>query len=279
MYHYRPIISKWAKGSAILLASLLTFQTPSFASGDLLVAPTRVILDSRRGAEVILSNIGSEEATYRVSLELRKMTQEGKLEDIAKESASKTESQALSLIRYAPRRVTLLPNQPQSIRIKPIIPNDLADGEYRAHMLFRAIPKTEAATAVSAGSDGLQIQLTPIYGITIPVIVRKGVLEATAAIANARVVTDEGGSSFQLDLSRKGERSVYGEIRVYEPGISEPIMVAKGIAIYPEVEQRLVRIPVSPDAMAALQGDKIIAFYEAANAGGNLISEIRTTVQ
>ncbi|RZV49660.1 MAG: molecular chaperone, partial [Sphingomonadaceae bacterium] len=40
--------------------------------GDLLVAPTRVILDGGRGTQIILNNIGEEEATYRVTAELRR---------------------------------------------------------------------------------------------------------------------------------------------------------------------------------------------------------------
>ncbi len=272
-------LSSWVKRGAIALTSLMAFQSPVFAAGDLLVAPTRVILDSRRGAEVILSNIGSEESTYRVSLVLRRMNEIGKLEDIEKTDATDAEDKALSLVRYAPRRVTLLPNQPQSIRLKPILPADLEDGEYRAHMLFRAIPKTESAAEVAAGNEGLQIRLIPIYGISIPIIVRKGVLEATAAIANPRVVTDEGGSSFQLNMSRTGDRSVYGEIRVTKPGVKEPVMIAKGIAIYPEVQERLVRIPIDPKMIPAFKGEVVVSYYEAENAGGKLISQTRGVIR
>jgi len=279
MVKFHRFIRKWTQRGVAILAASMIVQAPVQASGDLLVAPTRVILDSKRGAEVILSNIGNEESTYRISLELRRMTDIGKLEDIEKDEASDEEGKALSLIRYAPRRVTLLPNQPQSIRIKPIIPQDLEDGEYRAHMLFRAIPKTESATEAASGDGGLQIRLIPIYGITIPIIVRKGKLEATAAIANPRIVTDEGGSSFQLDLSRKGSRSVYGEVHVTKPGVKDPVMVAKGIAIYPEVEERLVRIPIDPKMIPAFKGEVVVSYYEAPNAGGSLISQTRTVIQ
>ncbi len=268
----------WIKKAVIILASLMMFQSPTFASGDLLVAPTRIILDSRRGAEVILSNIGNEESTYRITMVLRRMNEIGKLEDVEKDNATDAESQALSLVRYAPRRVTLAPNQPQSIRLKPILPTDLEDGEYRAHMLFRAIPKTESAAEVAA-SEGLQIRLIPIYGISIPIIVRKGILEATAAIANPRIVTDEGGSSFQLDMSRAGNRSVYGEIRVTKPGEKEPVMIAKGIAIYPEVKERLVRIPIDPNMIPSFKGEVVVSYYEAENAGGKLISQTRAVIR
>jgi|GEM_PF-6075543 len=87
------------------------------AAGDLLVAPTRVVLDGARGTEVILNNIDSETATYRVSLEVRRMNADGTLDEIEPEKATAAEAQALSMITYAPRRVELAPNQPQAIRI------------------------------------------------------------------------------------------------------------------------------------------------------------------
>ena len=44
-------------------AALGTAALPVHAAGDLLVAPTRVILDGSRGTEVVLSNIRSAPAT------------------------------------------------------------------------------------------------------------------------------------------------------------------------------------------------------------------------
>jgi P pilus assembly chaperone PapD len=135
------------KSAMVVLALILSCINigPARAAGDLLVAPKRLILDGRRGTEVILSNIGNEEATYRITLELRRMNDLGGLDEVEPEKATDSERKALGIIRYAPRRVTLLPNQPQSIRVGLQPDEGLPDGEYRAHMLFRAIPKTPAA--------------------------------------------------------------------------------------------------------------------------------------
>lgn len=252
--------------------------TPAYAAGDLLIAPTRVILDGRRGTEVILNNIGDEEATYRITLELRRMNAQGRLDDVDLEKATDQEKSALDVIRYAPRRVTLPPNQPQSIRIG-LQPNDgLADGEYRAHMLFRAIPKAAPATPAASPTEGLKIQITPIYGISIPVIVRKGNVYATAALANVRIGKDNEGPTLEFDMNRSGNRSLFGEIHVTKPGVSEPLHVSKGIAIYPEISQRVVSIPLSPALAAQVRGDIIISYYEAPEAGGGLISQVRTVL-
>lgn len=268
-------IGRMAVVAAILAAMPMAAQA---AGGDLLIAPTRVVLDGRRGTEVILNNIGNEEATYRITLELRRMNDKGRLDDVEAAGANDKEKVALEVIRFAPRRVTLPPNQPQSIRVGMQPMDSLPDGEYRAHMLFRAIPKTPAADAAQDAGGGLKIQLIPIYGISIPVIVRKGKLEATAALTNVRMGKDNEGPTLEFDMSRKGDKSVFGEIHVTKPGQSEPIAVAKGIAIYPEIASRNVSLPLPPEVAAKLHGEVVVSYYEAPEAGGGLISQVRSVL-
>lgn len=272
------LVGQIAFSSIALTGAALSLSAPAHAAGDLLVAPTRIVLDGRRGTEVILNNIGTEEATYRISLELRRMNDIGRLEDVTVEGANDTEKAALAVIRYAPRRVTLPPNQPQSIRIGLQPMDNLPDGEYRAHMLFRAIPKAQPVSETVDAGNGLKIQLIPIYGITIPIIVRKGNLEATAALANVKLATDNEGPTLQFDLTRKGARSVFGEIHVTKPGVAEPLLVAKGIAIYPEVPSRQVSLPFGAEMAAKMHGEVVISYYEAPEAGGGLISQVRSVL-
>lgn len=263
---------------AALISSLLIGAPSAQAAGDLLIAPTRVILDGRRGTEVILNNIGNEEATYRITLELRRMNDQGRLDDVDLAQASDKEKTALEVIRYAPRRVTLPPNQPQSIRIGMQPSETLPDGEYRAHLLFRAIPKATPVEAAQDAGNGLKIQLIPIYGISIPVIVRKGNLEGVAALANVRMGRDNEGPTLEFDMSRKGDKSVFGEIHVTKPGVAEPISIAKGIAIYPEVASRNVSLPLPPEVAAQMKGEVVVSYYEAPEAGGGLISQVRAVL-
>jgi P pilus assembly chaperone PapD len=268
---------------SFLAASLMTapifFSTTAHAAGDLLVAPTRIVLDGKRSAEVILNNIGSEEATYRISLELRRMNDVGHLDDIAVDAANDTEKAALGMISFAPRRVSLPPNQPQSVRIGLRGIETLPDGEYRAHMLFRAIPATPAVTEPQSGTTEVKIQIIPIYGVTIPVIVRKGKLSVTTALTNPKMARDNEGQTLQFDMSRTGDRSVYGDVRVSKPGLANPLIVAKGIAVYPELKSRVVSLPLTPDDAAKLKGEITIGYYETAEAGGALIAQLRTVVQ
>lgn len=253
---------------------------PAAAQGDLLIAPTRLILDGRRGADVVLSNIGQKEATYRIALELRRMSPDGSLEEVAAQNANATEQAALEMVRYAPRRVVLPPGQPQSIRISARAAPELPDGEYRVHMSFNAIPDTKPVVAEqeAAPAKGVSIKLIPIYGITIPIIVRKGRVEATAGISSARVVRTDKGAELSLRMTRAGQASTYGELRVTAPGKDDPVFMTRGVAIYPELSERELTLPLSAEQAAAMHGRLRFEYREMPEAGGGVMASYEATL-
>jgi hypothetical protein len=258
------------------LTLALALPAPAVAQGDLLIAPTRLVLDGRRGGEVILSNIGDEEATYRIEIELRRMTPEGELVPVDLAEASATEKAALEMIRYAPRRVVLPPREPQAIRITARPGAELPDGEYRVHLSFAAIPKVQALTpqAADAPEEGFSINLVPIYGITMPVIIRKGQLEVTAGLANPRIEQGPEGPAFLVDITRAGTESIYGDLLVYRQGSDEPALVVRGIGVYPEIDNRHSAFPLTPEQAEALRGPARVELRESILSGGALITAV-----
>lgn len=263
--------------ASLLAAPILALPTTARAGiGDLLVAPTRIVLDGRKGAEVILNNIGEEPATYRVSVEFRRMTETGDLVDVT--APSDADKKAEDMIMYAPRKVTLAPHEPQAIRIAARAPEGLPDGEYRVHMLFRAVPP--ATPVVQPAGDppkGVQFKLTPIYGVTIPVIVRLGNLAASAAIANVSLENKDGESVIGLDITRQGNRSTYGEVRVFKTGHKDPIAIEKGVAVYTEVGKRHVTLPLV-DKTAA-QGPVTVEYVETFEDGTHLLAQTQAVLR
>lgn len=263
---------------ALALASTILAASPASAQGDLLVAPTRVILDGSRGTEVILSNIGSEEATYRIELELRRMTDNGRLEPVETTDANPAEEAALGMIRYAPRRITLPPGQPQAVRLAARPGADLPDGEYRAHMSFKAIPRPREVTAEEQPTEGVSIKLIPIYGVTIPIIVRHGRLDAQVALTQPSVVAGEEGPEFAMTINRSGDSSTYGVLEVTKPGEAEPLLLLRGLAVYPEVTAREVRVRLTPEQAARFNGQIRVEYREMPEAGGGLIAAVDSFV-
>lgn len=264
----------------LVLASGMALPTaPLLAQGDLLVAPTRVILDGRRGTEVILSNIGSEEATYRIELELRRMTPEGGLLDVEAAEANEAERAALDMIRYAPRRITLPPGQPQAVRLSARPGAELPDGEYRVHMAFRAIPRPVRLTEEEQQERGVKLKLVPIYGVTIPIIVRHGQLTATAAIDQPRITRDGDQPEIQFTITRQGQASTYGDLQILRQGSGEVLYTARGLAVYAEVPSREFSLPVAEAELARLSGPVRVEYREAASAGGGLIAAVETVLR
>ncbi len=264
---------------AAALAMLSATITPLQAAGDLLVAPTRIVLDGARGTEIILNNIGSKPATYRVSLQLKRMNADGSLEEVVLTEASEIQTKTLAMVSYAPRKVTLAPNQPQSIRIGFRPAPGLPDGEYRVHLLFRAIPEARPVSAEANVTSGFAIALNPIYGVSIPVIVRKGKLTATAGMTNPVLETVGGKTDLVFKLSRTGNRSTYGRIRVMKAGQSEPVYEIRGIAIYTDVAEREVRLPVDAAIAAKLKGPVTVQYVEEPEAGGKVLVEVKTILK
>jgi len=275
-------MNNWTRSilaASIVAAPLFGLSTDAEAGvGDLLVAPTRVVLDGRKGAEIILNNIGDEPATYRVSVEFRRMTEGGDLVDVT--TPTDADKKAEDMIVYSPRKVTLAPHEPQAIRIAARPAQGLADGEYRVHMLFRAIPPaTPVVQPTGEQPKGVQFKLTPIYGVTIPVIVRLGNLQATAAIANVQLEKKGGIPSIGLDLVRQGSRSTYGEVRILKAGVKDPIAFQRGVAVYTEVGKRHVSVPVPENFRSAANGPVTVEYLETYDDGSHLLAETQAVLR
>ena len=141
-------------------------------------------------------------------------------------------------IRFFPRSVTLGPNESQVVKVQLIKSNELTAGEYRSHFYFRAVPKQKPLGEEDKNKDttNISVKLTPIFGITIPVIIRIGE-------SNARVNLTGLAFGFENDtiprikmvFNRTGDMSVYGDITVdyiSTLGKVTRVGVANGVAVY-----------------------------------------------
>ena len=258
----------------------------AFAAGELLVAPTRVVLEGRtRSAYVMLVNKGTETTTFRISIVNRRMLDDGAFENAS--SPRPGERFATSLIRYAPRRVVLAPNAPQTIRILVRKPRDLAEGEYRSHLMFQAIPDISGLKSVERPNAGapMSIRLIPIYGVTIPVIIRHGTLKLEVSITGAELRQAKGASTPTLNirLGRSGDRSVHGDLQVElmaSSGAGRIVGIVRGISVYTPNRTRWVRVPIERADVAKLRGGTVMVRFKAIRrAGGQILAENRLEVR
>jgi hypothetical protein len=280
--------------SAVLLAQVPAPANPAAAPpglpgiGDLLVAPTRVVFEGRaRSGELTLLNIGKQAATYRISFTHFRMLENGDLKEV--EQPAPGDAVADDLIRYSPRQVTLEPNVSQTIRLQVRKPEKLADGEYRSHLLFRAVPPEGAipgnvVETEGKKAEGYSIRLTPIYGVSIPVIVRQGQTSVKASLADLSVMPPgKAGdpSILQVKIHREGNQSVYGNLQVTfvsSTGREQVVGTMNGLAVYTPIPDRIVRIALQPPPGVTLEHGRLRVSYARAEQKGDLLAEAETAL-
>ena len=266
MIQFRPLCLVLT--SVLLLVSV---QTKSFAAGTLVITPTRIVFDERtRSAKVTLLNTGTEAASYRATFVRREMNEDGSFMDV---EAGVKGNYSDEMIRYSPRQVTLPPGQSQVVRLMLRKPRDLAAAEYRSHMLFQALPEPKNNDIDQAENDNpeaIVIEITPLIGITIPIIVRHGNLNATVTLTDPQFIPankDKIKPRLKLNILRDGNRSVYGDFKVtYTPeGQQSGLVVAqaKGVGVYTSIKSRQFELVLeNPPGISFDNGQFMISYSE-----------------
>ena len=270
-----------ALGIASTLALLLV-ATPAFASGELMVHPTRIVFEGNtRTAQVDVINSGTVPMTYRISIIRRRMTDRGDFVPVGIPAPG--EQFADEMIRYSPRQVVLQPGVAQAVRLQLRKPATITDGEYRSHLLFQALPSTDApSSAGGATGTGLDIRLTAVYSVSIPLIVRHGSTSAAVSITGIRTQRSADGTpSVAMTLERSGTRSVYGDLTVYHRGTRGPERVigrANGVAVYTPNTLRHVTLALPSLTSSVPPGELHVLFAERPEQRGRVEAEARAAV-
>jgi len=233
-----------------LLSGLVTlpllFSTRAMAQGNLMLMPRRVIFEgSKRYEELNIANIGNDTARYVVSLMHIRMKEDGAFEQI--EQPDSGADFADKFLRFFPHSVTLGPKESQVVKIQLTKTNELKPGEYRSHIYFRAVPIRPPLGDVTAPTDStLSIHLIPIFGISIPVIIRVGPSDTKMDLTDLSLDRGKGPAALPaltITLRRTGNMSSYGDVSVdYIPAQGKTIHAAivKGVAVYtPNLLRRL----------------------------------------
>lgn len=248
----RQRLKQYLTGGLVTLVISVATYTTAIAAGELMVTPTRVVFEPRtRTAQVTLVNQGNETGNFRISFIRQNMTENGDFVAVAESEAGLYSD---PMIRYSPRQVSLPPGQAQVIRLLLRKPANLTGGEYRSHLLFQALPppaSTSVDNVASENIDGISIELIPIVGVSIPVIVRHGELNSTVTLTNPEITLPEdssGSPALSVEINRRGNSSSYGDIRVmFTPNDGQPLVIAQAnsVAIYANMERRVFQLALN----------------------------------
>jgi len=260
-------LPRWSSVVSLLLTAILSAGAALAAgAGDINVSPKRIVFDAAgHGATVYLFNRGDGPATYSIAVIDRVMLPDGQIlsvddakRDPAEAAYAAKLTSARDFIQFTPRRVTLKPNESQTIRLRALKPDALAPGEYRTHLTITAVPPEDAGLtaedAVRPGSKELTVRIVPVFSLSIPLIVRQGEVQVRAGLETPHLSWDEAPvapasgksqkvAAINVTIDRLGHNSVYGNVEVRS---GDAVLGAvRGVGVYPEVERRSVKVPLT----------------------------------
>ena len=221
---------------SVFIGLSVLFPANMMAQGDLLIIPRRVVFEGKkRSQEINLANSGNDTATYAISIVQMRMKEDGGFEAIDQPDSG--QNFADKNIRYFPRKVTLGPKEAQTVKLQLTRTDQLTPGEYRSHIYFRAEPKRKPLGEKEEVIDttAITVRIVPVFGITIPVIIRWGECEAKVALSDLTLgMVKDTIPRLKMALNRTGNISVYGDITVdyISPQGKTQVGIAKGVSVY-----------------------------------------------
>lgn len=263
--------------TGLILLIVLPFHL--LAQGDLLITPRRIVFEGNKtNQEINLANTGQDTAVYAISFVQYRMTEEGTFEQI--EEPDPGQLFADRFLRYFPRTVTLPPNESQVVRMQLRRMPDMQPGEYRSHLYFRAVPveRPLGEEDLLADTTAIGIRLTPIFGITIPVIIRSGELSADVTLEGLKMeMQNDTIPTLNMTFNRQGEKSVFGDIHVdWVPprGSKVEVGVVRGIAVYTPNNMRRFRMNLrTPEGVDFSTGKLVVRYIDGSDTSDAVFAE------
>lgn len=244
---------------SVALFGLAAAQTPPEQVGATLrFEPTRLVLDAERPRGTIRVT-ASEEVTVDVAFLDRVMTEQGAILDLdaahevpGSEAAIARLRSAAPLLAPVDRRLRLRPGESTAIEVTLARPQ-AASGELRTHLTITAVPPAEAGGASSPRVN---------WRYALPMIVRgpgRPGQHAPARVALA-VSRPDGAAprvsppqdAADIEIWRAGDHSLYGDL-VVKDAAGKVLAALEGLAVYPEIDRRVVRLTLPPRSAGALE--------------------------
>ncbi len=149
--------------------------------------------------------------------------------------------------------------------------NSIKEGEYRSHL---SVIEKDTTKEKSGSSTAMAFSIKADFGITIPVIIRKGKFDVKAGIKSAVLKTDKKKKAqLKITLTREGRNSIRGEINIYkikEKNKRIKIGTVNNFVIYENLSSRSISLNLYDDLSekdfdradkSDIKGEKIIVEF------------------
>jgi len=236
------------------------------AQGDLLLYPKIIVFDgSKRSQTLNVANTGKDSVRYFISVLQIRMNDDGSFQTITQPDSA--QFFADKNFRFFPRTVFLGPNESQTVKMQLVNTGQLAAGEYRSHLYFRAEAEKQPLGAEPPNNDtsAIAVKLVAVFGISIPVIIRIGETNSIVDFSDLsfQMVRDTM-PELKITFNRSGNASIYGDISVdhiSNQGKVTRIGIVKGMALYTPNKLRHFNLPLDKNPSVDYHSGKLHLVY------------------
>lgn len=224
----------------IVLIGLLFYGTSALA--NIAISPFFIEFDAdskNRSGQVRFTNTTDGVMTYTIKMVNFKQESDGAYTLITKSIAGNPFADVY--LDYSPRLVTLKPLESQVIRIQRRGMAMAGDGEYVSHLLVQEVLKEKKQPKQNNKKD-LEIKLETIYGVSIPIMIEKGNVSATARVKKTKVSSRDGVYTADVTVERFGTRSFEGSLLVKDDG--KEIGRIASFRIFMTTPDRIIKVPL-----------------------------------
>jgi fimbrial chaperone protein len=259
-----------------LFVALLIGAISQTTWANLLINPTRVQFNANdRTADVTLINTSKFTTTYRLGWVEKKAKINGGYHDLNATEAANFPT-ASNMIRFSPKQVTLKAGERQTIKLAIRRPQNLAAGEYRSHLQFKALPPKTLEEGFNPNASATAINI--VLNFAIPVVVQQGSLQYDLATSGAQISfnPNQKTGSVEVDLSRTGIHSATGHLNAYwTPNGGQERLLAKAgdFNFWPELSRTTATLGWVGADFAVTDGKLRIVYEGVKDFRGKILLE------
>lgn len=225
---------------ALFISSILL--APIGALANISISPFFIELDAasrNRTGQVRFTNTSDKTQTYNIKIVNFKQESDGSYTALASPIIGNPFAEPY--LEWSPHQVTLAPHQSQVVRIQRRPMATASDAEYVSHLLIQEQEMSPVADAPQQ-KNGINIQLTALYGVSIPIMIENGELSAGANIESTQIIDRGGKLVARVRVKRSGTRSFYGTLVVKDK--SHEYGRVEKFRIFMTTPNRVIDIPL-----------------------------------
>lgn len=226
-----------------------------------------IFTEKERSESLVLINDTDKTQTFRIKWINKRMLPNGEVASVEDGEDVSDLNPLDEIVRFAPRRITIAPQEYQTIRLMARVSRNTTPGEYRSHLNIAPEPepvKVDAADGKTPQEMSFSVKM--LAGVSVPVFVRIGETSATAQITDASAARTAEGFTLKFSIIRNGNQSTYGDLDmvcIKPDGEEVVVKQIRGIAIYTEITRRDFDYSlVMPEGQAGTCGTVNVRYVE-----------------